>query len=470
MNKLILEIILLSLITSLSVDAHQSKENSFEVVNYEIIKSENHFVIDFSIRAKVKGRYFIRIKAPSAMQINDNPLLDSSQNMLINQSVSKAWNFSIPRSGKYFIPIEIVVRPDNYESNYSYYSVRTLYFEVIDSTITKSHFNIDSNDYKMPIITMGETRPIILEYHKSEKVNMVLQTPITVQISGNIGYNNSNHNRFYGVPVRVWLDWDYDDNSNTGYTPYFWSNNNEQDRHIGWDDADMDGNFSFSFTFNSNLDANRIADNIRIYASNGNLACSAYSGQIIPTIFPTLNISQATNLVQFTDEEVFTVENMGAAIRNLTKAWIFTKEKFNVTLDPILFRIIDDDGPKAYYTPSIFQITFDDYYPDAGVSFHEYGHYSHHRADDDFPSGFCPSSHWFTKETNDDCANGKEYQNCLHFECLNYYSEFGYTQLISFDFKKGVGIVKIEAEMRDASMNKVESLSYLEELVSYTVK
>ena len=50
---------------------------------------------------------------------------------------------------------------------------------------------------------------------------------------------------------------------------------------LGWDVDNTDGDFWFSFTFESDKNANEIADYIRPYVSNGNAGCSAYNGKLL---------------------------------------------------------------------------------------------------------------------------------------------------------------------------------------------
>jgi hypothetical protein len=402
--------------------ANQKKEKSYEITKYELVKTENLALLKFELKSKIEGDINYFIHSPKEMEIETERYKDSSKKVIKESKIEKEWWFKIPEDGCYFIEIAVKVEPIKKESQYSYYSVHTLYFEIIDKKIEKYSTEIDTNNYKMPAISMGNSKAKLLKNSIKKDENQLQQTLITVQLSGTIRFTDNNDGTQKGVPVRVWLDWDYDDNTQTGYTPYYWDNDNQQDRHIGWDDADIQGNFSFDFSFNSSVDANQIADKIRIYVSNGNLACKAYSGVLALQSGFNIDITQFTDEVISEDINIVSEINYGAAIRHLTRAWIFTKEKFNATLTPVFYRCISNQGSTAYYTPSWSMITFDDYYPDAWTAYHEYGHYSHHRADNDFPSGFCPSDgHWFTKQTNDDCAFTEGWAEFYSAACLDYW-------------------------------------------------
>ncbi|MBS4013905.1 MAG: T9SS type A sorting domain-containing protein [Bacteroidetes bacterium] len=402
--------------------ANQKKEKSYEITKYELVKTENLALLKFELKSKIEGDINYFIHSPKEMEIETERYKDSSKKVIKESKIEKEWLFKIPEDGYYFIEIAVKVEPIKKEPQFSYYSVHTLYFEIKEKKIEKFSTEIDTNNYKMPTLSMGNSKAVLNEKIGKIDENKLQETTITVQISGNIRFTDINDGTQKGVPVRVWLDWDYDNNPSTGYTPYSWDNDNQQDRHIGWDDADMQGNFSFDFSFNSSVDANQIADQIRIYVANGNLACRAYSGVLALQSGFNIDITQFTDEVISEDINIVSEFNYGAAIRHLTRAWIFTKEKFNTTLSAVHYRCISNQGSTAYYTPSWEMITFDDYYPDAWTAYHEYGHYSHHNADSDFPVGFCPSDgHWFTKQTNDDCAFTEGWAEFYSAACLDYW-------------------------------------------------
>ncbi|MFA7626276.1 MAG: hypothetical protein WCZ17_04445, partial [Candidatus Kapaibacterium sp.] len=401
--------------------ANQKREKSYEITKYELVKTENLALLKFELKSKIEGDIYYFIHSPKEMEIETRRYKDTSKKVIKESKIEKEWLLKIPEDGYYFIEIAVKVEPIKKEPQFSYYSVHTLYFEIKDKKIEKYSTEIDTNNYKMPTISMGNSKAKLLKKSIKKDENQLQQTLITVQLSGTIRFTDDRDGTLKGVPVRIWLDWDYDDNTQTGYTPYFWDNNNEQDRHIGWDEADMQGNFSFDFSFNWPVDANQIADKIRIYVSNGTLACTAYSGVLALQSGFNIDITQFTDEVIIQDINVESEFNYGAAIRHLTRAWIFTKEKFNATLTPVYYRCISNQGSTAYYTPSWSMITFDSYYPDASTAYHEYGHYSHHNADNDFPSGFCTTSHWFTRETNDDCAFTEGWAEFYSAACLDYW-------------------------------------------------
>ncbi len=425
----LISIIQIAIISNVA-NAHQVFKRSYEIKEHKIYKTDSNLVLKFEITSKVKGDFKFFIDAPNSMTNVDKKVLDSALNINENETIKKRWEFNIPDDGRHYINIGVKINPDNRKPGYLYYSNNSLYFKMNNKSLQIQKYNLDKDDITKPVVTKGNAKAERLKDFNSKKRDKILQNYITVQISGTVYYKDKLDERQKGVPVRVWLDWDYDEDRTTGYTPYFWDNDNENDRHIGWDDADMDGNFWFSFTFESDKNANEIADYIRPYVSNGNAGCSAYNGELLPTDGSgdvPIDITQSTTEVTESEADIETHKEFGAAIRNLTRAWIFHKDKFNATINPIDFKILkDDDDPKARYKHTVEIIEFISVYPDAVTSYHEYGHVSHHHADADFPTGtiwagYCPDGHWFRLEHNDDCAFTEGWAEFYAAACLDYW-------------------------------------------------
>lgn len=242
---------------------------------------------------------------------------------------------------------------------------------------------------------------------KGKALGLIIQQTanynITVQISGQIRHP-SDLNIIKGVPdVGVYLDWDYDNNPNTGYTPYYGGNT----QHVDYDKTDNNGYYYFSFTFTGSQPANQYSPRIRVYANNANSA--AFDGDLgngakFP-VYYYIDISSATTYV-FSNTAHLTVEtNQGGALRNLYRARVFSLNRLSFTPSQIRYYIRSGTGT-FFCQPgncggqnlTVPRIVFD-VYPDSETGYHEYGHFIEYSKVGFIPATSYNQPHWFRKQT-----------------------------------------------------------------------
>lgn len=230
-----------------------------------------------------------------------------------NGLVVKSWEISIPKDGYYLAEIGTTIEFDNKEDerDFTRYHSVPLYFEVNIGRVVGFSTSPDpkftqptiedqkepTENKPIPILLPPDTaRPRGIEGALFNSIfpSVTKSYTITVQISGRILYDI-----FYiekGVPnIAVRVDWDYDNNPNTGYTPYYGGNT----RHVDFDITDNNGYYYFSFYFVSTQPANGYSPRIRIYANNANSAAfdgDLGSGAKFP-VFHYIDISSTTTNV-----------------------------------------------------------------------------------------------------------------------------------------------------------------------------
>ena len=231
-----------------------------------------------------------------------------------------------------------------------------------------------------------------------------------MQISGRISYPIPPITK--GVPaVGLYLDWDYDNDPNTGYTPYYGGNT----RHVDYDLTDNNGYYYFSFTFTGSQPANQYAPIIRVYANNANSA--AFDGDLgLGAKFPTysnLNITNATTYVFSNNANIDDIAaNQGGALRHLYRARQFSINSLGFTPSQIRY-YIDFGLQNSFFcksgscsnapTVNAPRIYFNRL-PNSHIGYHEYGHYIEY-AKVGFNTPFdWGGGHWFRRETEQGLA------------------------------------------------------------------
>jgi hypothetical protein len=435
-NNPLLYCLSMILILSNSVFANIQFKSSLNINNFELVKNNNMLCLKMNIHSKVDADYKFIIQAPALMMpVKEKLLKDSIFNVKIDNNFQKEWFFNIPSDGHYAIEVIINIIPMKKEADFQYLYVKTIYFKIKEKKIVRYDYSPFQDYYKKPEITMGEAKLVKLKKSNNKNIHVQSQL-IYVTIYGKMTYYDASYypSQFYqGIPgIHVYLDWDSDDNPQTAWTPYSWEDNNDDYRYAGWDETDMDGNFIFYFAFYSDIPANQISDEIRIYASSWNKYCAYYTNTYpyLPSNDPDelkIDISQST--YDITAENLDLNDNdidFSAAIRNIYRAGIYNKNVFNEELFPVYYEIRDGDEG-AWYCPGGDncpygrEIVFRNMFPDASTTYHEYGHYSADIVDGLITNcGGC-SSHWFRKETNTCCAFNEGWAEFYSAACLDYW-------------------------------------------------
>jgi hypothetical protein len=239
--------------------------------------------------------------------------------------------------------------------------------------------------------------------------------------------------------VAVRLDWDYDNDPQTGYTPYDGGNT----LHVEYDKTDMNGNYYFSFRFvNSPYPANYYSNKIRVYATNSNSACFDHdlgNGAQISEYY-YLDISSSTTSIYSASANVSNVEvNQGSALRYLYRARLFSINQLGYTPPTIRYLIRPTFSTSCFCDPdesflglfftecqnttmSVPRIIFNHLPEDNATAYHEYGHFIEWakvgvQVYDDLGG----EGHWFEKSTTHKVAWTEGWAEFYAAACLMYW-------------------------------------------------
>lgn len=160
--------------------------------------------------------------------------------------------------GFHFIEIGMGFKADNQKNTkVASYQTFPLYFQVKDSKVIEQGdkpnelfneppFTVDENEPK-PLATFVPIIDSSKSFIKTEKIadTYTIQVYIYGQVryqQSSLAYSFSTVNK--GMPATtVRLDWDFDNNPSTGYTPYYGGNT----EHIDFARSDMNGNFYLKY-------------------------------------------------------------------------------------------------------------------------------------------------------------------------------------------------------------------------------
>lgn len=220
---------------------------------------------------------------------------------------------------------------------------------------------------------------------------------IAINVSGRVSVRS--HNQLEkGVPkVKVYLDWDVDNNPETYNHPVY---ANGATDYVYTDD---DGYYSFIRQVESNVPANQITDTIHVFANAYNEAAMEENRQtgIFVDRFP-IDVLGSTTTISASNANIDGEERLGMALRNLMRARMFCINELKFTPPRVTFRF-DLTKTNSEYDWGDEIITFLKFVvPEA--MYHEYGHFVMDKKGafvSDY--GGC-STHWWELVTNDACA------------------------------------------------------------------
>jgi hypothetical protein len=419
-----------------NLNANQKNKQSIKIKDISVIEKNKKLELKFDFETDKKANY---IRTLENFYFNNREIvIDTIINVNKEKIYNKKWNIKIPEDGNYSskITLKSINNNDTIEGNA--FISKYIDYEIKDGKLVNYTLQVDTNSYKNLIETQGSSIAFLNE-GSINKINKTHQNTINVSISGKLIYEDSDILKIYGVPVKIKLDWDVDNNITTSYTPY--SGNT---RHVNWDVADIDGNFYFSFTFNSNLNANQIANKIRIFGATGNDACKPFfsSFTTIPMVAnqDRIDISNNTLSITVSNQDFIAKELYAAPIHHLTNAWEFHKNVFNETLNPLKYEVIESFPPNEYvsYDESLSYVKIRDYVLNPVVAYHEYGHYVHHVKDNNISILNCSSaSHNFQEETNYYCAFVEGWAIYYQSKCFEYWYNVANTNILEYTFQGG---------------------------------
>jgi len=249
----------------------------------QIQSEENQAQISLLSEFLGTGKIAIKLDITEEMKHLGANYTTSFEDMDKNNFISKNWYVNLPEDGYYFIMLQLAFIPnesDQENDHFIKYVVFPFHFEVrkgkvVDySTSPSSVFDHppeqikkESNELKPYAIPGPPQAEILIESKPSNRetdsytISVYIYGKVFYEQQADFGSGFSPVNKGY-PGIRVRLDWDYDNNPATAYTPY-----SSSARHIEYDDVDMNGNYYFNFSFTSAIPAYQIAPYIRIYGN-----------------------------------------------------------------------------------------------------------------------------------------------------------------------------------------------------------
>lgn len=239
--------------------------------------------------------------------------------------------------------------------------------------------------------------------------------PFIFTITGRITAENPDNSVMYGVPgVRVYFDWDTDNNAGTYLHPDYLGG-------TSYTETDESGNYTFTRALMHTDPNSYIYDpvTIRIFAKCSNDA--TYSGDLgenanfVDQAKMPILITIYDQNYSMTAPDLVVDALQGNALRHLHRARRFSIDQFGFAPPKIKFRDETNssgaggtfkrdcaEGNPFSNDPCIVFRTVP--YPLTG--YHEYGHFTHWSFNPDkYPGGFgCPSPHDWDEISNDRCA------------------------------------------------------------------
>lgn len=425
-------LILFVLMLSQIIVANSNRKSPFHFKNFDatiVDKAINKATISFNANAIIGGDISIEISIPQNVKILQKiaSLFEEKHIGVLNnfQDFEYSFDLILPQNGYYYIGIEVtnhsiefLKEPNNYTTRVVY----PFYVEMKDGNIVSKNFTVPNTKYILAPTKIEKfeneekaTATFISDIDTStnnnqdkafsKNISSITSTyQIQIYIAGRVVYTNFGEK---GIPdVSVRLDWDYDNNSTTAYTPY----NGGNQLHVEYDKTDMDGNFYFSFIFNSSHPANYYSDKIRLYVNcansatfDGDLGNGAYFID-----YEDLDISNITDNIYFPsiDFEQNDV-NRASALRYHYRARLFSINELGFTPNTIRYYMRLNGSTSFFCQPgncggmnmSVARIVYNQVPEDYGTAYHEYGHFIEWNKVGFIASHTWTAPHWFQRET-----------------------------------------------------------------------
>jgi len=346
--------------------------------------------------------------------------------------------------GFHFVEVGMGFKADDPKRDkVSSYQTFPLYFQVKNGAIVEQGNMPDEIFNKPPEIVNGSSPKITATFKPLTKSQMSIDIKtkqattsayqIYVYIYGQVRYQQSSTAYSFstvtkGLPAtRVWIDWDYDNNPSTGYTPYYGNNT----AHVDYADVDMNGNFYFSFIFNSDYPANYYAPFLRLYGTAANEATfngdRGNGAQWVP-IEPTEKFSLSGLTSSVVGEVDPAVDpNEGSALRHIYRAEQFCKNQLGFSPHAVRFYIRTNasnswfsTGNDGVVNTSVEHILFNQI---AGtwLAYHEYGHFIEYDKTGYQQTDATPNGHYFELETTDNVAWTEGWAEFYNAACHDYW-------------------------------------------------
>jgi F5/8 type C domain-containing protein len=401
--RLVLAAVLLCVLTS-SVETALAQE---EIQSPAILQSlsmgpveKGRVQVTLVVDVLAAGQATLELDLPKELEIVVQPKATS---FATPGRVEATWTVAVPEEGEYFVQALLRVAQDASKARPEYASFQTfaLYVELSGNALQWQGNAPDPKslepmqDVERPNLQKSDAMPILdlapgemRVFEKPIGKGSAVTYDIYVYVAGNIRYPNGTGtcmgNGYSGVPnSRVYLDWDYDHDPTTGYTPYFASNI----RHAGYDDTLMDGSYYFWFHFTSNVPASAYSDRIRVYASryNGHAENVDSPGGYFPSYY-YINIAQAVDWINDAAAHVNVWAPDGGALRYLYRARLFCQAELGWSTSQLNRYYIREGHPISFYChsgnncgsgtpgPGFPYILFNRL-PDADLAYHEQGHF-----------------------------------------------------------------------------------------------
>lgn len=381
------------------------------IVNYDVklIDSKKNIVeltcsLEFLTSSNVKVELNIPEDIRKLSELSGLSIFNMHKNFSTGELLRISQKLKLlPNSSNYRVDIKVErdlsSTKSNIDDEYTKFISIPIYFSIEQNEIKYVDVNHPERKYTDPPVIVnpkGNQKKLEAEYVapygiSTESQSLVTDSyDITVYIAGRISYSSSSTKGIPDVDVR--LDWDYDNNPQTGYTPYDGGNT----LHVEYDKTDMNGNYYFSFRFmNSPYPANYYSNKIRVYATNSNSACFDHdlgNGAQISEYF-YLDISGSTTSVYSASANISNVEvNQGSALRYLYRARLFSINNLGYTPPTIRYLIRPTFSTSCFCDPdesflglffsecqnttmSVPRIIFNHLPEDNAAAYHEYGHF-----------------------------------------------------------------------------------------------
>ena len=419
--------LLLALNGFITVLAQENREPPVMLKEYNIAisnQNEGLATLNFSATLLTSGQVEVGLIIPKDVSLVSGIVRGSEGTLTKSNELKKTWQLKLPTDGYYLIEVALSVNPSDKKDrpNFSRYHSFPLYVEMSKGAVVNYGYS-QSAKFTQPIkedqkeSRDKKPRPTLIPFDTTSSMNnskssiksqqaigqATTSYNITVQISGQIRFTDM-FSVAKGVPnVGVYLDWDYDNNPNTGYTPYYggWT------QHIDYDITDNNGYYYFSFVFSGSQPANQYSPRIRVYANNANSA--AFDGDLGNGarfgVTYVMDISTATTYVYSSSANLNVDSWQGYALRNLYRARLFSINQLGFTPHTIRYYVkpgggtfFCQSGNCGGQNMSVPRIVFGQY-PDPETAYHEYGHFIECDKVGFIASDGYSDPHWFRKQT-----------------------------------------------------------------------
>lgn len=419
-----------------------------DLVRFEVLQSENpdgSARVIFEAKANVSTAGAVLLSFSDAVKLlegeEEKPQRDQMEPVLLskNSIVSKSWRIRFKREGYHLLTTHVGVmqRVEGYTPSQAfsiYVEYRSGKVMSVSSEMPKYTFHVVERED----VLEGRSKPaaIVVDLDsnliRSKMVGLVsrqreytnpdgtLSYDIYIYVAGTVRYTETKFGISYqrGVSgVTAYLDWDYDNDPNTRYTPYAFP---QPTNHRDYAVADKDGFYYFSILFTgSPYPANHYSNQIRITVSAANSAAfnlDLGNGAMFVDPFAVRDISSATTLVYFSTVDVRADPFNGGALRYLWRAQQFCDAEMGWRPGQIRYKSVGGNSP--YFCSDANGsglcnlginaplIAFPSSSPPLQeVGYHEYGHYLQFSRSG-LVNGGAPG-HYFSQETNSSAAFGE---------------------------------------------------------------